>query len=322
MTVFIETRENVCCIQACKKQNVSCETIEIKLSDIDANDDKHQGRVDVASAKKELVDEYVTAMKAGDVFPMVLLQKKGNGRFRVIGGKHRVAAMLDAFPSDAVLKANVVVGQLTDEQLNLVSALENTYQGWRQKRSEIAKVVAATLMRMPLPLNSLQHTSTTIRQQSKQAGCHQKTVTSIYYAKLAKQAMALIGLNGSPHEVVMEEAWRWARCSHWREIAVKINEHGELPRLGQLLKDLRLKSADPSTVATAIDEAAGIKVVSSDLSRYAAQDPTTKMIQLLLRVESQFRAIESAKNIGEEKADEIVEMFAHVRHVMKQWRDM
>lgn len=318
--VLIETRENYECNEACEKQGVQYEVVVVTLGDIDARDNKYQVRLNVPDVIASTVEEYAADMKAGDVFPRMILEQKGEGRFRVVGGRHRLAALLDVYGPDADVEANVVIGRPPLESLRYVSVLENSYQGVRQPKSDIAKVVADTLLSMPLPPNSTSHNAKTIRQQSEAAGADRKTVTSAYYSKLARQSMASIGLKGSPYESVMVEAWRgWRDSSHWREIASAISQHSTLPRLAEVLKQLRIDRAAPSSVAPAIEDAA---LIANDNGyvRRQAKDPVECLTEWLVMVERQFGAIDAARNMTEEQADEIAGLVEAVRRAMKEWR--
>jgi hypothetical protein len=132
--------------------------------------------------------------------------------------------------------------------------------------------------------------------------------------------MASIGLKGSPYESVMEEAWRgWSGSSHWREIAAAISQHSTLPRLAEVLKQLRIDKAAPSSVARAIEDAA---LIANDNGyvRRQAKDPVECLTEWLVMVERQFGAIDAARNMTEERADEIAGLVEAVRRAMKEWR--
>jgi hypothetical protein len=132
--------------------------------------------------------------------------------------------------------------------------------------------------------------------------------------------MASIGLKGSPYDSVMEEAWRgWADCSHWREIASAISQHPTLPRLAELLKELRINKASPSSVAANIQEASALASDTGYVRRHA-KDPVECLTEWLVMVERQFAAIDSARNMTEERADEIAGLVEAVRRAMKEWR--
>lgn len=318
--MLVETRDNYLCEEACNKQDVSWKVDVVRLGDIDAKDNKHQGRLNVPDVIASTVEEYAADMKAGDVFPRILLEEKGDGRFRVVGGRNRLAALLYVYGPDVSVEANIVTGHPSPESLRYVSVLENAFQGVRQPKSDIAKVVADTLLSMPLPASSTSHNTKTIRQQAEAAGADRKTVTSAYYSKLARQSMVSMGLKGSPYESVMEEAWRgWSDSSHWREIASAISQHSTLPRLAELLKQLRTDKAASSSVASAIADAA---LVTNDNGyvRRQVQDPVDCLIEWLVMVERQFNAIDAARNMTEERADEIAGLVEAVRRAMKGWR--
>src|SRR5712672_378946 len=79
--------------QSMKDFGASWEIEKVDVSSIDENASKqNNARVSTAPIQDELVEDYALAMERGDVFPLIVLFKKGKG-YIILGGNHRFQAL-------------------------------------------------------------------------------------------------------------------------------------------------------------------------------------------------------------------------------------
>jgi hypothetical protein len=320
LSAIIETRTDFGGETACETLGIEWVPEVVRLGDIDQRDNKYQARLDVSDVYGATVDEYAAAMKQGQIFPRVTLQKKGNGKYRVVCGRNRVAAMLRAYGDDATVEACVVADDCPDNLLLYASTRDNTTNGMRQSTADVARVVASNLMRLPLGESQRQHSNQVIKSESEKAGAVSRTVTCLYYARLAKKSMAEMGLEGSPYDVVMEEAWRLSGTAAWAEIARAISDCRDAAGLHVLLRKLRTQHTEAASIPGLIRDHYATTCGKSRARVDQAVSPFDRLCSCLVMAEREFAQLDSPRNMVEDQADELAGLVEMVRMAMKKWR--
>lgn len=109
------------------------ETISLKQVDWSESANNCARLTDPLNAEK--IEDYASAMRRGDVFPMIVVERhKKNGRYIILGGNQRSAA-LKSIDSEADVDC-YVVDPLTGDERELVIRSLNSRHGWGSSKEE------------------------------------------------------------------------------------------------------------------------------------------------------------------------------------------
>lgn len=106
----------------------------VNLSDIDWNESAHNCARMRNPLNEEKIEEYESAFRAGDIFPMVVLETQGQGKYCILGGNQRCNA-LKRLGGSLDLLAYVVKPLTTSEREAIIRSL-NSRHGWGTEKSE------------------------------------------------------------------------------------------------------------------------------------------------------------------------------------------
>ena len=299
-------------------------TVErVALSDIDQRDNCYQPRRS-KSLDTSLAGEYATAIKRGDVLPMVVVHKKHPGhKYKIVCGRHRIHAMELAFDGKEcevdVMNVNV---DSDEEAVYFLATNENTRNGFRQSSAEVAISAAEHLMKIPLPLNVMQHKSSLIRSIARKAGCSERSVTSEYFCRLATRDFTKAGLDAPDHKNVLEHAWRLRRSSaHWPSVMRVISQHKNVPKLAGILQRVRTDKISADEVAGEIASKCEELAAAQGKAAYkrALIDPVVSLIEYLELARQEFETLPSRKSIVDEKVDDIEAVVHMIGKAFRDW---
>lgn len=294
----------------------------VLLDDIDSKDNQLQGRTSVKSYDFNLAKEYCSQMKAGAVFPWIVVQKKKSGRYRVVCGRHRLAAMLDAFGKTAVVKCAVVSDDTEDTKLLAMSARENSKNGYRQSQADLAAVAAEALLKMPLSGNAKEHSPAVVHSVADEMGAVRRSVKGEYYYRLALKSMTQLGLSSPNNKLALENLWRLPKSqSTWTNICRAVSRFRQTPDLTGILRAIRLDKVQPESVEEEIVNRC--EKAMADYGKVAfkrqLQDPVDKLFELLSLADAEIDSLPQSSEMAQEKVEEIGEFITAVKVKWSRW---
>lgn len=301
---------------------IDYECKEILLDEIDSKDNQLQGRTSVRNYDANLVKEYCSQMKAGAVFPWIVVQKKKSGKHRVVCGRHRLAAMIEAFGRTATVMCAVVSDATDDTKLLCLSARENTKNGYRQSHADLAAIAAETLLKMPLAVNAKEHPPAVIHSIADEIGAVRKNVKSEYYYRLAFRSMTDLGLSSPNNKIALENLWRLPKSQGtWANICRAVSRFRQTPDLTGILRSIRLDKVQPESVEQEI--VTRCESVMSEHGKVAfkrqLQDPVDKLFELLSLADSEIDCLPESSLMAQEKVEEIGEFITAVKVKWSRW---
>jgi hypothetical protein len=299
---------------------ISWETSVVSIQDVDLKDNRFQTRSNVSVTSMSLAREYADKVKDGESFPMVVLQEKAPGKFRIVAGRHRATAYSLAQNGKTAYEAYIVRGGSSDELLKALSARENNGNGWRQGNSETAHVCADILASMPTKSGSRCHRPDVIREVSARFGAHVTTVRSHYFTRLVRQHMRRVGVDGDRVPVtVLRYVWQWTDMEGWQGLAQAIAAHGTVPLMHQVVSEAKKNKLDATATAIKVREFAESQ--SADSRRASvSKDPATVTLEHLLLAHEDLVKLAPPQNLPEEQAEDISDILESIRLSAKKWR--
>jgi len=301
---------------------IDYQCVDVLVGDIDRRDNQLQGRCSVRNYDHNLAKEYCSQMKAGAVFPWIVLQKKKSGKYRVACGRHRLEAMIQAFGQTATVLCAVVSESIEDAKLLALSARENTKNGYRQSQVDLAAVAAESLLRIPLPANSKEHAQSVINATAHEMGADRRNVKSEYYYRLALKDMVHLKLPSPNNKLTLENLWRLPKSQGtWVNICRAASRFRQTPGLTDILRSIRLDKVDPESVEQEI--VSRCESVLADHGKVAfkrqLQDPVEKLFDLLSLADSELECLPESKTMAEEKVEEIGEFITALKVKWSRW---
>jgi hypothetical protein len=292
----------------------------VDVGSVDIKDNLYQTRVNTNECVEKTCKEYADKMKGGDAFPMVVLQEKSPGRYRVVCGRHRARAYQIAQNGKTSYRAYVVSSDTGDNLLRALSARENNTNGVRQGSGDTARVAAEALCKAPVAKGGRCHRAEVIKQVSDQYAANQSTVRDHYHAALVSSHMLQVGV--SPRGLPVSTSrrlWRWTDCHDWKQIAEAIAENATLSCLHEVVQLANKDRVDGKTLIKMIRDAA-----DSDVGRRTRggvfKDPATVTIEHLTLALEDIRVLAPPRNLQQEMSEEISDLVEAVRLAAKEWK--
>lgn len=152
--------------------------------------------------------EYAAKMRAGHVFPELLLVLERDNRLSLVCGAHRVGAMRKAGITS--FRSLVVTSGRDRWQLRALSAADNNLHGRRQSNAAGVDIAANELLIMPLPTNAAEQPYAQIKMVADRYQVLPPAVKKTYYGLLAKGALIKLGIKAaSPSGMAgtLEKLW-------------------------------------------------------------------------------------------------------------------
>ncbi len=294
--------------------------IVVKVDSVDLKDNSYQTRLNVAESSAVVSREYAEKIRGGEVFPMVVLEEKSPGRYRIVCGRHRATAYTLAQNGKTAYRAYLVAGGTDKSALVALSARENNGNGVRQGSADTAKVAADELARMPIATNGRRHRAEVIKEVAARFSANVSTVTDHYHLKLVSAEM--IRVNVQPTNLAVSAArklWRWTDSAEWAAIARAVIDNASLPGLGKIISEAHRDRVDGRTLVKRIEESVDSHT-SPRRGGVPAKDPATVTIEHLSLALQDIRVLPPIRNLSEEIAEEISDVFEAVRLSVKEWK--
>lgn len=102
----------------------------------------------VTAIIEQNVEDYREAMERGDIFPMIVAVRKGNGKYVIAGGNHRHAAALEI----GVTEFECIVSECGDREFELLCPALNMYVGQREDRTVRTRQAAEAVLRLGISI--------------------------------------------------------------------------------------------------------------------------------------------------------------------------
>ena len=295
--------------------------VRVNVADVDLRDNTFQTRMNAAKFEAGHASDYADKMKAGAVFPMVVLQQKSPGKYRVVCGRHRATAFAMSQNGRDSYMAYVVQGDLSADQLMALSARDNNENnGFRTSNGDTARMAANYLRSgIPLPPGVRKHKRAVIARVAAEFGANESTVNGNYIALLTEKRMADVNVPyaGLPSRT-LQVLYNWTDCAAWPNIAAEVAANAGLHTLTKVLEIARKEKVDGAALLSLIREhvAAGTTHASRQVR---LKDPVTVMLEHLALAFRDFPNLAPPSNISAELREEIRDMVAAIRRAHKQW---
>jgi hypothetical protein len=318
--VAFETEQHQVVERVMSELGISWTIETLSVSDVQVEDNLFQTRQNVPNAKEAVVREYADRIKVGDVFPMIVVQEKSPGKYRIVAGRHRGKAYALAQNGKSTYSAYVVDKTTPMDLLYALSARENNANGVRQGMAETAKVAVNVLLNIPLVNGSRRHHGSVLRETANKFGANEATVRDHYVAALVVDEMRRVGvIPGDLQISVLRSLWRWTDSSAWKSVAASVVENRDLPTLPKVIQTAGRDKVDAACLCERIRNAAQ---ESSGYKRQErpAKDPATVTAEHLTFALHDLRDLAPARNLLEEQADEIASLVEAVRVACKEWK--
>jgi len=291
----------------------------VSVSSVDLEDNSFQTRLNTAHCST-VAREYAEKIRAGDPFPMTVLQPKGNGKFRVVCGRHRATAYSMAQNGKASYQAYIVGEDTPVDLLTALSARDNNSNGVRQGTAETARVAADFLAKLPVLAGSRCHKKKTIQEVSARFGANDSTVSDHYHAKLVAAKMISVGCRAEGVPVnALRSLWKWTENAAWPDIARAVSENATTGNLSKIISSANADKVDAPTLISRIKDAAGVFYGGSEMVRQR-KDPAYVTLEHLSLALQDFRQLSSPRNLPNELAEDIASTVEAIRIECKEWK--
>lgn len=290
----------------------------VPVSSVDLKDSTFQTRLNTAHYSA-VAREYADKMKAGDRFPMIVLQRKSDDLYRVVCGRHRAAAYAMAQNGKAAYMAYIVDDATPADLLMALSARDNNANGVRQGNGETARVAADYITTLPLAAGSRCHNKMTIKEVSQRFGAHVSTVTGHYHAKLVAVEIIRAGCDASGITVkALQALWTWIDNRSWIEIAKAVCANASMPNLADIIYSASREKLNADALISRIRQAAlkpdGVEAVRPK------KDPGFVTLEHISLAVQDLRSLAPPSNLPAELAEDISSMVETLRMTCKEWK--
>lgn len=178
-----------------QRHGIIAETRVIEVADITKNKEYQTRESGGGGVDEPTVMEYAAKMRAGDVFPELLLVLERDQRVSVVCGAHRVSAMRKAGITS--FRSLVVTSGRDMWQLRALSAADNNLHGRRQSNAAGVDIAANELLIMPLPTGAAEQPYAQIKMVADRYQVLPPAVKKTYYGLLAKAAFIKLGVKAA-----------------------------------------------------------------------------------------------------------------------------
>lgn len=318
--LVFETESHSFVEKAMRHLGISWSVVTVSVNDVDIKDNTYQTRRNVSEFSGRVVKDYAEKIKSGEAFPMIVLEEKSPGKFRVVAGRHRASAYSEAQNGKTRYSAYLVDKSTSRDSLFALSARENNSNGVRQDSAETARYAASKLLELATEHGAREHKQNVVRSYAEAYGSSVKAVKENYHALLVEREMIKVGVDHSGVAfTALHTLWRWASSSDWRRLASAVSENRSLPGITRIIRDARSDKLDAASLIARIEEAR--ESTSCQLGRIRpTKDPATVTLEHLSLAFHDLRDLAAPRNIPDELADDISSMVEAIRVACKEWK--
>ena len=299
--------------------NIGYDVVTVEVSSVDLRDNSYQTRRNVSESASSVCREYAEKIKGGESFPMIVVEEKSPGRYRVVCGRHRASAYAIAQNGKTAYRAYLIKAGTPSGLLKALSARENNANGVRQSSGDTALAASDHLSQLPIATHGRSHRSEVIKQVALEFGANPSTVKGHYHAKLVAAAMIRVGVQPDGIQMyVLRSLWGWVENAEWKSIAKTVSDNGSLPNLEKTIHSASKDKVDGSTLVKRILKIAEAKPGLSARGG-VFKDPVTVTMEHLSLALRDIRDLAPPRNLPDEQAEEIADLVEAVRLAAKEW---
>jgi len=299
---------------------ISWTVTTVSVNDVDIKDNSYQTRRNVSESSGRVVKDYAEKIRSGESFPMIVIEEKSPGRFRVVAGRHRASAYAEAQNGKSSYAAYLVDKSTPKQLLFALSARENNGNGVRQDSADTSRYAASKMLEVATQEGARCHQRGIINSFAVAYGVNKYAVRDHYFALLVQREMLKVGVDcaGVPF-TALHTLWKWTDSAEWRRLASVVSENRSIPRITQVIKNARRDKLDASSLISRIEQAA--KPASGKLVRCPPiKDPATVTLEHLSLALNDLKDLAAPSSLPEEQAEDIASMVEAVRVACKQWK--
>jgi len=183
----------------------------------------------------EKIEEYATAFRNGDQFPMVVVERNTTG-FIILGGNQRCNALKVLDIKDLVLEC-YIVEPLTSANRELIIRSLNSRHGWGSEKSE----------RIEHAVYLVEAKGIATEVAARAMMVSESTIVDRIRINKTRQELIEAGLKEASDSRLFSNA-------HLEAIA-RVSNSARKMQLAKVVRDTKVKSADVATLATSVQKA-------------------------------------------------------------------
>ena len=296
--------------------NFDVESVAIKS--IDINDLECQTRLNVAVINNDTVTKYSEEMRRGDQFPMIVLARRKDGKFRVVCGNHRCkAATLSAKGSH--LEAIVIDCNTGIDAMRVLATRDNASHGDKTTSKECLEIAVSTLMRMPLHDNQQQHSIEIISNIASKMRIKTDCLRDNYVAALMRAVMKShdINLLNGTHVNLLAKLWgNWLRTGSTSVLSAVAQAITRDATDNEIMKEIAKRGALPGSLSQRIGALS--PAAQASLLR-TPPDLVSKILAAAMVIKNSLLLLDHPGNVSKEKVSEIVSICNENAHLSNAW---
>lgn len=313
-----ETHPHVPVEHIMKQLGIVFSVEKVNISAIDQKDNRFQTRLNAAETLTGSVADYCRAIKLGDSFPMIAVQRKSKGVYRVVCGRNRVAAYAAAANGRVFIAAYVVADGTDEGLLTALSARDNSTMGDRQGSLEVVRVAACELIKTQTDSKSKFILHAVVKEMAARFGVHETTLKNHYMARLAEAEMIRVNVlpSGVPISV-LRSLWVWFDQAEWPRLAKVVSEHSQSSGLQKLVETAKKKKYNAGSLA---DEICQMRHSKSDAVRLRpVKDSIFHTIEHLQFALNDLKALRDVTTYTPGQVEDVTLLVNDLRSAEKKW---
>lgn len=290
----------------------------VNISTIDQKDNRYQTRTNAAETLTGSVSDYCRAITSGDSFPMIALQRKSKGVYRVVCGRNRAAAYAAAANGRVFISAYVVAEDTDPGLLTALSSRENLSNGDRQGSTNAVSVAVGELMATNTDRKSKWHSHAVVKEMASRFAVSDGTLSNHYKARCAEAEMLRVGVPPSGTSVsVLRCLFPWFESAEWLRLAKAVAEKSQSTGLQKLIETAK---KDKYTAEALADEIQKLGQVKGDPVRLrAAKDPIFCTMEHLQFALNDLKAMRVPATYTPEQREELGDLIGALRTAYRDW---
>jgi len=303
--------------------NIPYEIGRLSIADIDINDVECQTRLNVGEANIESVQRYLESMIFGDSFPMTVLARRRDKRFRIVCGNHRIRAIsLDGF--NGTFEAIIIPPDVDKETLCVIATRDNVSHGDKTSGQESVAIAVKMLVDMPLHDGESLQSYAVIKSISTKMRLPVDRLKDNYKAAMMRNIIKRAGMNipaGTKHHHnvnVLVKLWGiWDRTKYEpliKSVARSLLKDVSDFKILELLNSKRPIQDLPSLID-------GLIPVESETFQRPRVDITGRILGALELVRNSIQHLPHRGNVTQEKALEIFNLSKANADALRKWSE-
>ena len=313
-----ETHPHVPVEHIMKQLGIVFSVEKVNVSTIDQKDNRYQTRINAAETLTGSVSDYCRAIKSGDSFPMIVLQRKSKGVYRVVCGRNRAAAYAAAANGRVFISTYVVAEDTDTGLLTALSSRENLSNGDRQGSLHAVSVAVGELMATDTDSKSKWHSHAVVKEMAARFAVNDTTLDNHYKARCAEKEMLRVGVAPSGTSVsVLRCLFPWFESAEWPRLAKAVSDNSQSTGLQKLVETAKKQKYTADALA---DEIQMLGKAKSDSVRLrAAKDPIFCTMEHLQFAINDLDAMRDPSTYTDDQVEDLKLLVDALRKAHKDW---